>query len=100
MFCLLRPSFPFYAKRRNPYELKRQHLQMQRTTAGKLEKLALLDRIQHLRDYVDDRRQVQRALETIRHSGAENDLVKTEATACLEELRAFSLPSQHRTQHW
>ena len=100
LVCLLAPCLALYAQPRNPYDLKLQQLQMQWTTAGKLEKLALLDRIQHLRDYVDDRRQVQRALETIRHSGAENDLVKTEATACLDDLRAFSLPSQPRTQHW
>jgi transglutaminase-like putative cysteine protease len=100
LVCLLAPCLALYAQPRNPYDLELQHLQTDWASAGKLEKLVLLDRLQHLRDYVNDRAAVQSALETIRSSNAEDQLVKTEAAACLDDLRAFPLPSQPRTQHW
>src|SRR5690348_7530972 len=100
LVCLLAPCLALYAQPRNPYDLELQHLQTQWSSAGKLEKLALLDAIEHLRDYVNDRNQIQSALETIRQSNTEDLLIKTEAAASLDDLRAFRLPSQPRTQHW
>jgi transglutaminase-like putative cysteine protease len=100
LVCLLAPCLALYAQPRNPYDLDMQRLQTGWASAGKLEKLALLDRIQHLRDYVNDRSAVQSALESIRQSNTEDPLIKTEAAACLDDLRAFRLPSQPRTQHW
>lgn len=100
LVCLLAPCLALYAQPRNPYDLELQHLQTDWASAGKLEKLVLLDRTQHLRDYVNDRAEIQRELETILRSKAEDQLVKTEAAACLDDLRAFPLPSQPRTQHW
>ena len=100
LVCLLAPCLALYAQPRNPYDLELQHLQKEWPSADKREKLALLDDIERLRDYVNDRNQVQSALETIRQSNTEDPLVKTEAAACLDDLRAFRLPSQSRTQHW
>ncbi|HKV93252.1 MAG TPA: DUF3857 domain-containing protein [Candidatus Angelobacter sp.] len=100
LVCLLAPCLALYAQPRNPYDLELQHVKKEWSSAGKLEKLALLDGIEHLSDYVNDRNQVQSALETIRQSNTEDPLIKTEAAACLEDLRAFHLPSQPRTQHW
>lgn len=100
LVCLLAPCLALYAQPRNPYDLELQHLQKEWSSAGKLEKLSLLDGIEHLRDYVNDRNQIQSALETIRQSNTEDLLVKAEAAACFDDLRAFRLPSQPRTQHW
>ncbi|MGC2695871.1 MAG: DUF3857 domain-containing protein [Candidatus Angelobacter sp.] len=100
LVCLLVPCLALYAQPRNPYDLELQRLQTQWPDAGKLQKLALLDRMQHLRGYVDDRGKVQQALETIRQASAEDALIRSEAAACLDDLRAFRLPSQPRTEHW
>jgi transglutaminase-like putative cysteine protease len=100
LVCLLSPCLALHAQPRNPYDLELKNLQTQWSSAGNLKKLALLDRIERLRDFVDDRSQSQRALETTRQSSSEDPFIKTEAAACLDELRAFSLPSQPRTQHW
>ncbi|HMC30954.1 MAG TPA: DUF3857 domain-containing protein, partial [Candidatus Angelobacter sp.] len=100
LVCLLAPCLALQAQSRNPYDLELNRLQTQWTSAGKLEKLALLDRILHLRDFVDDRSHVQQVLETIRQSSAEDATVKSEAAASLDDLRAFSLASQPRAQHW
>jgi transglutaminase-like putative cysteine protease len=102
LVCLLAPFLALHAQTRNPYDLEFEHLQKTWSSAGKLEKLILTARIARLRDYVDDRRPVQQALETIRQaaSGSEDFLVKTEAAACLDDLRSFLPPSQPRAQHW
>lgn len=100
LVCLLAPCLALYAQPRNPYDLELQHLQTEWSSASKLEKLVLLDGIEHLRDYVNERNQVQSALNTIRQSNTEDPLVKIEAAACLDDLRTFRLPSQPRTQHW
>lgn len=100
LVCLLAPFLALNAQPRNPYDSELQQLQANWTSAAKLEKLVLLDRIQHLRDYVNDRAQVQNVLENIRQSNTEDLLIRTEAAACLDDLRAFRLPSQPRTQHW
>src|SRR5262245_55654954 len=100
LVCLLAPCLALYAQPRNPYDLELQHLQTDWASAGKLGKLGLLDHIQRLRDYVSDRSAVQSALENIRQSSAEDPLIKTEASACTDDLHAFRLPSQPRTQHW
>ena len=100
LVCLLAPSLALYAQPRNPYDLELENLRSQWPSASKLEKLTLLDRVYRLRDYVDDRSQVNLALENVRQSAAENDLVKNEAAAYLDDLRAFQLPSQPRAQHW
>ena len=116
LVCLLAPCLALHAQPRNPYNIELQQLQARWPSAGRLQKLALLDRILHLRDFVDDRDQPRHMLENIRQSGAEdrpikdqpakdqptNDdlLIKTEAAACLDDLRPFNLPSQPRTPHW
>ncbi len=100
LVCLLAPSLALYAQPRNPYDLELETLRSQWPSASKLEKLALLDRVYRLRDYVDDRSQVNLALENVRQSTTENDLVKNEAAAYLDDLRAFQVPSQPRAQHW
>ena len=100
LVCLLAPCLALSAQPRNPYDLRFQHLQADWASAGKLEKLELLDRMQHLRDYVNDRSAVQSAVENIRQSDTEDPVIKTEAAACLDDLRTFRLPSQPRTEHW
>jgi transglutaminase-like putative cysteine protease len=100
LVCLLAPCLALHAQSRNPYDLELNHLQDQWPSAGKLEKLVLLDRIQHLHDFVDDRGRVQQFLESARQSSAEDATVKNEAAASLDDLRLFSLPAQPRTQHW
>ncbi|HEY1939735.1 MAG TPA: DUF3857 domain-containing protein [Candidatus Angelobacter sp.] len=100
LVCLLAPSLALFAQSRNPYDLELQHLRSQWTSATNLEKLVLLDQIDRLRDYIDDRSQVLTALESVRQTAQEDDLVKNEAAACLDDLRAFRLPSQPRAPHW
>lgn len=100
LVCLLVPTLALYAQPRNPYDSELEHLQTGWGSADKLAKLALLDHIQHLHDYVSDRAQVQSVLENIRQSTTEDLLVKTEAAACLDDLRPSPLPSQPRVQHW
>ena len=100
LVCLLAPSLALYAQPRNPYDLELENLRSQWPSASQLEKLALLDRAYRLRDYVDDRSQVKLALENVRQSATENDLVRNEAAAYLDDLRAFQVPSQPRAQHW
>lgn len=100
LVCLIALSLALQAQPRNPYDRDLQQLEANWASAGKLEKLTLLSRIQHLRDFVNDRAQVQSTLETIRQSSTEDPVIKSEAAACLDDLRAFRLASQPRTQHW
>jgi transglutaminase-like putative cysteine protease len=100
LVCLLVSSLALNAQSRNPYDLELENLRSQWSSAGKLEKLALLDRVRHLRDFVDDRRQVQLLLENVRQSAAENDLVRNEAAAYIDDLRAFKVPTQPQARHW
>ncbi|HEU4416701.1 MAG TPA: DUF3857 domain-containing protein [Candidatus Angelobacter sp.] len=100
LVCLLAPCLALYAQPRNPYDLQLQRLQTQWTVATRLQKLALLDQMRHLRGYVDDRQQLQQMLETIRQAGTEDALIKKESAACLDDLRVFRLASQPRTAHW
>ena len=100
LVCLLLPALAIGAQPRNPYDSELQNLLSQWTSANKPEKLALLDQVRGLRDFADDRSQVQLFLESVRHSTAENDLVRNEAAACLDDLRAFKVPLQPRAQHW
>ncbi|MGZ4878009.1 MAG: tetratricopeptide repeat protein, partial [Candidatus Angelobacter sp.] len=100
LVCLLVSSLALYAQPRNPYDLELENLRSQWTSAGKLEKLALLDHIRRLRDFADDRSKVQLFLESVGQSAAENDLVKNEAAAYVDDLRAFKVPTQPRAQHW
>ena len=100
LVCLLVPSLALGAQPRNPYDLEFENLRSQWTWATRLEKLALLDQARRLRDYADDRSQIQRVLETVRQSAAEDALVRNEAAAYLDDLRAFKAPAQpraHRT---
>lgn len=100
LVCLLVPSLALVAQPRNPYDLELKKLQSQWTSATKLEKLALLDQVRRLRDYADDRSQAQLVLENARQSAAEDAVVKNEAAAYLDDLRAFKAPAQPRAQHW
>ncbi len=56
--------------------------------------------LRRLRDFVDDRRQVQLFFENVRQSATENDLVRNEAAAYIDDLRAFKVPAQPQAQHW
>jgi cellulose synthase operon protein C len=100
LVCLLVSSLALGAQSRNPYDLELDNLRSQWPSAGKLEKLALLDHVRRLRDFVDDRRQVQLFLENVGQSAAENDLVRNEAAAYIDDLRAFKVPAQRQAQHW
>jgi transglutaminase-like putative cysteine protease len=100
LVCLLVPSLALAAQPRNPYDLGLQNLRAQWTSASKLEKLALLDQARRLRDYADDRSQIQLVLENVRQAAAEDALVRNEAAAYLDDLRAFNAPAQPRAQHW
>ncbi|HZD95709.1 MAG TPA: DUF3857 domain-containing protein, partial [Candidatus Sulfotelmatobacter sp.] len=100
LLCLLAPCLALHAQARNPYDLELQQMLAGWSSAGKLEKLVVLDHIQRLRVYVDDRQPIQQELETIRQSSDEDAPVKAEAAACLDDLRAFRLPSQPRILHW
>ncbi|HEY2116030.1 MAG TPA: tetratricopeptide repeat protein, partial [Candidatus Angelobacter sp.] len=100
LVCLLVLSLALNAQSRNPYDLELENIQSQWPSAGKLEKLTLLDHVRRLRDFADDRRQVQIFFENVRQSAAENNLVKNEAAAYIDDLRAFKAPAQHQAQHW
>jgi hypothetical protein len=100
LVCLLVPSLALCAQSRNPYDLELENLRLQWTSASKLEKLVVLEHALGLRDYVDDRTQVQQFLESVRQSAAENDLVRNEAAAYIDDLRAFKVPLQPHAQHW
>ncbi len=100
LVCLLVSSLALCAQSRNSYDLELDNLRSQWPSAGKLEKLALLYHARRLRDFVDDRRQVQLFFENVRQSVPENDLVRNEAAAYIDDLRAFKVPAQPRAQHW
>jgi transglutaminase-like putative cysteine protease len=100
LVCLLAPSLALCAQPRSPYDLRLQSLRSQWTSATKLEKLTLLGQIHHLRDYVDDRTQIQIALEDAKQSVAEPELIRNEAAAYLDDLRAFKVPLQPHARHW
>ncbi len=100
LVCLLVSSLALCAQSRNSYDLELDNLRSQWPSAGKLEKLALLDHARRLRDFVDDRRQIQLFFENVRQSVPENDLVRNEAAAYIDDLRAFKVPAQPRAQHW
>ncbi|MGC2745310.1 MAG: DUF3857 domain-containing protein, partial [Candidatus Angelobacter sp.] len=100
LVCLLVSSLALGAQSRNPYDLELENIRSQWLSAGKLEKLALLDHVRRLRDFADGRRQVQLFLENVRQSAAENDLVRNEAAAYIDDLRAFKVPTQPQAQHW
>lgn len=100
LVCLLVPSLALCAQSRNPYDHELENLRSHWSFASKLEKLILLDHGLGLRDYVDDRTQVQQFFESVRQSAAENDLVRNEAAAYIDDLRAFQVPLQPRAQHW
>src|ERR1041384_1380881 len=100
LVCLLVSFLAVHAQSRNPYDLELQNLRSQWPSAGKLEKLALLDHVRRLRDFVDDRRQIQLLLENVQQSSAENDLVRNEAAAYIDDLRTFKLPAQPQARHW
>ena len=100
LVCLLVPSLALSAQSRNPYDLDLENLRSKWASASKLEKLVLLERTLGLRDYVDDRAQIQQFFQSVRQSAAENDLVRSEAAAYIDDLRAFKMPLQPRAQHW
>ena len=100
LVCLLVSSLALCAQSRNPYDLELENLRSQWPLAGKLEKLALLDRLSRLRDFTDDRRQIQLFLENVRHSAGEDNQVKNEAAAYIDDLSAFKAPAQPHAQHW
>lgn len=100
LVCLLVSSLALCAQSRNPYDLELENVRSQWPAAGKLAKLALLDHVRRLRDFVDDRRQVQLFLENVRQSAAEDNLVRNEAVAYIDDLRAFKVPTQPQAQHW
>ncbi len=100
LVCLLVSSLALNAQSRNPYDLELENLRSRWPLAGKLEKLVLLDHIRHLRDFADDRRQVQLFLENVHQSATENNLVRNEASAYIDDLRAFKVPAQPQAQHW
>jgi transglutaminase-like putative cysteine protease len=100
LVCLLVSSLALCAQSRNPYDLELENLRSQWPSAGKLEKLALLDRVRRLRDFTDDRRQVQLFLENVRQSAGEDNQVKNEAAAYIADLSAFKVPAQPQAQHW
>ncbi|HZE25332.1 MAG TPA: hypothetical protein VE054_15155, partial [Blattabacteriaceae bacterium] len=100
LVCLLVSSLALCAQSRNSYDLELDNLRSQWPSAGKLEKLALLDHARRLRDFVDDRHQVQLFLENVHQSATENGVVRNEAAAYIDDLRAFKVPTQPRAQHW
>jgi transglutaminase-like putative cysteine protease len=100
LVCLLASFLALHAQSRNPYDLKFQYLQSQWPAATRLQKLVLLEQIRQIRDYVDNRQQIQQELENIRQNTAEPELIRTEAQTTLDDLRAFKNPLQPRTQHW
>ncbi len=100
LVCLLVSSLALNAQSRNPYDLELENLRSHWPLAGKLEKLVLLDHFRRLRDFADDRRQVQLFLENVHQSAAENEIVRNEAAAYIDDLRAFKVPAQPQAQHW
>ncbi|MFL6312894.1 MAG: DUF3857 domain-containing protein [Terriglobales bacterium] len=100
LVCLLVSSLALCAQSRNSYDLELDNLRSQWPSAGKLEKLALLDHARRLRDFVDDRHQVQLFLENVHQSATEKEVIRNEAAAYIDDLRAFKVPTQPRAQHW
>jgi cellulose synthase operon protein C len=100
LVCLLVSSLALCAQSRNSYDLELDNLRSQWPSAGKLEKLALLDQARRLRDFVDDRHQVQLFLENVHQSATEKEVIRNEAAAYIDDLRAFKVPTQPRAQHW
>jgi len=100
LVCLLVSFLALNAQSRNPYDLELENLRSQWPSADKLEKLALLDHARRLRDFVDDRRQIQFFFENARQLSAESDLVRNEAAAYIDDLRSVKLTTQPQAKHW
>jgi cellulose synthase operon protein C len=87
----------------NPYDRKLEQLRSSWDSASQLQKLALMDRIFHLRDYVDDPASVSRIFEEIARKEVDGreSAVRTEAEAYLSDIGALlGQPSGVQTRHW
>lgn len=95
--------FAFSAQPTNPYDHQLQELRASIDSASYLEKLVLMDRAFHLRDYVDDSTSVSRIFEEITQQDAEDEaaLVHAEAEAYLSDIGVFlgKAPSP-QGRHW
>ena len=99
---LCSPAFPSstQAPAANLYNLQLHELRRTLSSADPLHKLVLLDRIFHLRDYVDDPAEISSIFAEIA-VGPDGDLVRSEAQACLREIAGFeSSSSSKNLQHW
>src|SRR5690242_18902194 len=91
VISLLTASLPAFSQSTNPYNHELQELRSSIDSASYLEKLARLDRIFHLRDYVDDPASVSRIFEEIKKQEVEEsgDIIHTEAEAYLSDIGAL-----------
>jgi len=95
-------STSFSASARNPYDQELEQLHSDWSSADRLHKLVLVDRIFRLRDYVDDTTAVSAMLAEIARSASPDDgLIRAEAEACLNEIAALEGEApKNSTKHW
>src|SRR5215470_17414973 len=102
LVVLCSPAFPSSTPvpAANPYNLQLHELRRAFNSADPLHKLVLLDRIFHLRDYVDDPAEISSILTEIAAT-SDDDLVRSEAQACLRDTAGLeSSSAPNNVQHW
>lgn len=90
LVCLLAPCRYLSAQIRNPYDFQLNELAGRFASAGKLQKLVLLDQIFRLRDYVDNRAGLLAFLSAVATETAEAGVVRSEASALSDEIQRDS----------
>lgn len=102
-FLLIFTCLSFSAPTVNRYETELQKLRSGLNGASEFQKLALMDRIFHLRDYVDDPGSISRIFEEISQTSAADSgsLSHSEAQAYLNDIAALvGQDSKTQTTHW
>jgi transglutaminase-like putative cysteine protease len=94
-------SFSYPAPAANPYETELQKLHSSFSSASDLQKLALMDRIFRLRDYVSDPGSITRTFQEIDDTSAPESLIHSEAEAYLSDIGGLlSQPPKAPKTHW
>lgn len=97
LVCLLAPCRYLSAQIRNPYDVQLNELNGRLATAGKLQKLVLLDQMFRLREYVDDRAHLANLLSAATNEPGQPGIVRHEAFALSAEIEGggSSIPVAH-----
>jgi cellulose synthase operon protein C len=100
LVCLVVPCHYLSAQSLSPYDLKLADLEAHLASADELHKLVLLDQIFGLYDYVTDRGQAIRILDSIAHAPGETGIITREAAALSAVLKPAQTGVSARAQRW